>query len=442
MATYKPKGSKIVLKSEKDVVHISQGSGKNIIYNYDAKKDILYFDRYISSFSVSGKDLILYSGNAKVTLKNLGRYNIGISENHPKVVLKNQAVFDIRCSIQGGSTQERFFFDTTGLSYKKNDKKTLVASSKFKGYVDLSIYDSVKTFDGRTAKKYMYIDGAADMSEVIYAGNYGSLVRPDEGNDTVYCGKGKDTIEYQSCGGNDTYVNFNVKQDLLELTSECGNIKNVEVDGKDLVVTIAQNLKKNAGNGTVRFKNGAAMSGIRIKGRRSAQTRTIKQALSYSAGSKKLKALTTNVGGKYNLGSFAANAITLDASKLKTKATLIGNAKGNKIIAGQSGSEIRAGKGNDAITCGNGKDRIWFAKGEGKDTVLKSGKNDVAYLYGIKDITQVTAKLSNGVMQLGIKGASDTLNIDSWQAGKSLATVELGSHKKYTVGANGKFKAV
>lgn len=409
----------IYLGKGKDTVYINQGDGKDTIYNYDAKNDILSFDQGINNYTFTGEhgeDLTLYSGNTKVTLKNPDS-------------------FKVRYSIKGSTPQTRTFFDNTGLSFKKNDKTTLVASAEFKGYADLSVYDNVKTFDGRAAKKRSTIKGAADRNDKIYAGNYGNTIKLDGGNDTVYCGTGKDTIKYQLHTGKDTIVKFNAKKDSIKLTAADSHVTKTTVDGRDLVVTISQTWGRKSG--TLCIKGGAAMDGIKVG------DTTIAQSVSYNESSKTLTPKITYVGGKYDLGAFAADAITLNARKLDTKATLVGNAQNNKIIAGQQGSDIKGGKGNDTITCGKGADRIWFAAGDGKDTVLKSGKNDVAYLYGINDIGQVTAKKqSNGVMQLSITDTSDTLNISGWQEGKSLSTVELANNKKYTFDASGKFKKV
>ncbi|MBQ7498615.1 MAG: hypothetical protein IJU00_12435, partial [Selenomonas sp.] len=350
----------IYLGKGKDTVYINQGDGKDTIYNYDVKNDILSFDQGIDNYAFTGdygEDLTLYSGKTTVTLKDPDS-------------------FEVRYSIKGNTPQTRTFFDNTGLSFKKNDKTTLVASAEFKGYADFSVYDNVKTFDGRAVKKRITIKGAADRNDKIYAGNYGNTIKLDGGNDTVYCGKGKDTIEYQLHKGKDTIVKFNAKKDSIKLTAADSRVTKTAVDGKDLVVTVAQIWERKSS--TLCIKDGAAMDGIKVG------DTTIAQSVSYNESSKTLTPKITYVGGKYDLGAFAADAITLNARKLDTKATLVGNAQNNKIIAGQQGSDIKGGKGNDTITCGKGADRIWFAASDGKDTVLKSGKNDVAYLYGIK----------------------------------------------------------
>ena len=424
-----------------DVIRANTTDGNDTVYNYESGKDILEIAKGIDpkahgvrGYSLVDNDLVVRLGKTNITLKGMATKTIkarlqgksGIEENN----------FFTAISKENGN---KVHYAKSGSAY---DWTKAVADSTFSGKFKMDEYnENLKTFDGRNVKKYITVHGN-NGSNVIYAGNKGSYMWGADGNDTLYCGNGADIIYYNNDDNNDTIVNFNAKQDVVKVSADCGDIKGVTVDGKDLVVTIGQNKwHADHGNGSLRFKNGATMGGIRIQGARAAQSRTQAQVASYNSGTKTLTALTTNVGGTYNLGSFAANGVTLNAGKLKAKATLIGNAQGNKITAGQAGSEIRAGKGNDTITCGAGKDRIWFAKGEGKDTVLKSGKNDVAYLYGVKDIHQVTNKLAKGVMTLGIKGSADCLSISGWKAGSSLATVELANGKKYTFGAkNGDFK--
>ncbi len=450
MSTYKLTGGKKTINLGKgaDLIRVGANSGSHIIKNFDSNKDTIEIikgtklnDQNVG-YTFSGNDLILHLGKTNLTLKGMVRKSFKAIRN-------------------GKKSTENFYKEITGqkVSFAKKgsgyDWTKVVAHKNFSGEFIMDEYnDNLRIFDGRAARKSVQVKGG-NNNDLIYVGNYGSLTWGDNGNDTIYCGKGKDTIYYNNDDGNDTFVNFNAKQDMVLIGDDCGYVKSTAVDGKDLVVTIGQNKwHANHGNATLRFKNGAAMAGIRlregdvddgraiVKSVKNGHFRNLAQSVSYNSKTKTLTALTTNVGGSYNLSSYAANAIKLDASKLKVKATLTGNAQGNTIIAGQAGGDIKGGKGNDKITCGNGADRIWFAKGEGKDNVLKSGKNDVAYLYGIKDITQVTATLSNGVMQLGLKGASDTLNISGWQEGQSLATVELADHKKYSFDASGKFEAV
>ena len=447
-----------------DVIRVDDWDYNFTVYNYDSSKDILEYyphNRELNQnedlgCSVIGNDLYVRIGSTNLVLKNKTDKKLKF-RNGSKGKIENQSIFKS--------------FMPTGTSYAKKgkqiDRTKIVANSSFSGIFNMSKsnYYNLKTFDARNTKEKIEVWGTEkndiiyggtykgdDTSvfcgnggnDIIYCGNGTNTVLGGKGNDTIYFGSGEDHVDCHSDYGHDTIYNFNAKQDYVYLGETCGDIKGVSVDGKDLVLTTGQNYDQPShGNGSIRFKGGAVMDGIRIWGERTAQQRTLAQSVSYDSNTKTLTALAANVGGKYNLASYSSNAVKLDASTLKVKATLTGNAQGNTIIAGQAGSDIKGGKGNDKITCGSGADRIWFAKGEGKDTVLNSGKNDVAYLYGIKDITQVTAKkLSNGVMQLGIKGASDTLNISEWQASKSLATVELANHKKYTFDAKGKFKAV
>lgn len=449
--TLKNGKNSVYLGKGKDVVRTGANNGNHVIYGYDSSKDIIeinkgikYYDGLLG-YSMVGNDVILRLGKTKLTLKNMLNKTVRFR-------------FQGNRDIEPLTPHKEMTNEVRNVSYAKKgssyDWTKVVANKNFSGDFDMDEYnENLRIFDARAAKHRVVVKGG-DNNDVIYASNYGSVIWGDDGNDTIYCGNGSDTIFYNNDDNNDTIVNFNAKQDKVLIGEDCGYIKGTTVDGKDLVVTIGQNKwHANHGNATLRFKGGAAMSGLKLREgdvdeghvivsqKKNGHFRNFAQSVSYNSKTKTLTALTTNVGGNYNLASYASNAIKLDASKLKVKATLTGNAQGNTIIAGQAGGDIKAGKGSDKITCGAGSDRIWFGKGDGKDTVLKSGKNDVAYLYGIKDINKVSKKLTNGVMTLGIKGASDTLSISGWKNGSSLATVQLANGKKYSFTSTGGFKA-
>lgn len=438
----------VILGKGKDVLRVGTAAGSNVVNGFDSKNDIFEFAKGsnpekdgVRGYSMVGNDLIVRLGKRNVTLKNM-------------------ATKDIRARMQGSSKTEKnnFFLRLSeengkAVNYAKNGSKydwtKAVATAKFSGKFDMSDYnENLKTFDARNVRRSIEIVGT-NRNDVIYAGNYGGTIRAEKGNDTIYLGKGTDVIRFGTNDGKNVVNGFESNKDIFEFAKgsnpEKDGVRGYSMVGNDLIVRL--------GKTNVTLKNMATKDiRARMQGSSKIEKNNFFKRISAENGNKihyakkgssydwtKVVADST-FSGKFDMSDYNENLKTFDGHAVKKAMSIFGSSRSESIIAGQAGSEIRAGKGNDTITCGNGKDRIWFAKGEGNDTVLKSGKNDVAYLYGVKDINQVTKKLIKGVMTLGIKGASDTLNISGWQAGKSLATVEIANHKKYTFGANGSFK--
>ncbi len=407
--------------------------GNDTIYNFNAKQDWIWLHKDcgdIKNVAVDGKDLVI----------TIGQSYKQPSHGNGSVRIKGGA-FMGGIKIDGVRKNQRKWLGQT-LSYNSKTRKLKVLATDIadigSAYKLADYAANALTLDAGNLKIKATLKGN-NLNNTIIAGQKGSNIYAGKGNDKITCGAGADTIYYLQNDGSETINNFNAKQDVVKISKDCGTIKSVALDGRDVVVTLGQN-KANKLNGTLRFKNAAQQNNILIQGPRAGQSKKQAQIVSYTSGNGTLKALTTNVGGTYDLKAYSVDAMKLDAGNLKVKVKLLGNAQDNTIIAGWTGGDIRGGIGNDKITCGNGADRIWFGKDDGKDTVLKSGKNDVAYLYGVKDINKVTKKFAKGVMSLGIKGSKDTLNISGWKAGSSLATVELANGKKYTFGANGAFK--
>lgn len=424
----------VKLGSGVDVIRAGIAHGNNTVYNYDSKKDILEIAKGINpnakgvkGYSFVGNDLIM----------RLGKTNIR---------LKNMAGKAVRFRAQGSSKVETVNFYKAlpkNTSYAKNDWTKIVANSNFSGTFDAHEYnENLKTFDARNVKRSVTIIGTS-RNEVVYAGNYGSTIIGSGGTDTIYLGKGTDVIRGGTASSNNTVYGYDSSKDILEIAKgvnpNAKGVKGYSMSGNDLIMRL--------GKTNIRLKNmvGKAVRFRAQGGKVMVQNfyKILPKNLSYAKNDWTKVVANSNFSGTFDMHEYNENLKTFDGHAAKKAIKIVGSSRNESIIAGQAGSEINAGKGNDTITCGNGKDRIWFAKGDGKDTVLKSGKNDVAYLYGVKDIKQVTNKLVKGVMTLGIKGASDTLNISGWQAGKSLATVQLANGKKFTFGAaTNKFTAV
>ena len=159
---------------------------------------------------------------------------------------------------------------------------------------------------------------------------------------------------------------------------------------------------------------------------------------------------TLKVAGKnavaINLGNTVmySNIDKIDAGNAAGKMTLTGGAnyvtlKGGTaadvLKAGKAGATIEGGKGNDMLYGGAGKDKFIFRKGYGKDTVMNSGKGDIAYLYNITNIKQAKFSLSKGVLSMKFTNSSDTLTVKGWSA-SGMNTVVLGNGGKYQLGTN------
>ena len=458
MSTIKanPKGGVITLTKGNDTVYLGQGadiirgganSGNNVIYNYDGSKDIIEIAKGtkltndMQSYSLVGNDIILKLGKTKITLKNMLNK---VVRNRLQGSKKIDVMSPYKCLPKN-------------ISYAKNGSKydwtKIVTNANFyNGKAEMDEYnDNLKTLDARkTNKGWLYIEGSK-RNDVIYtaSGSCDCKVRAGAGNDTIYLGKAYNRVIVDTDDGNDVIYNFESNKDHIQLANGYKLTKGVlgySMIGNDLQLRVGKTklTLKNMVNKYVVFSWDGNYGG-KVYNFYENQPKNVSYAKSGKITDWTKVVTNANFSGKYDMGTHNENLKTFDARATSKKINeIIGRSKKDDIIyAGKGGTDKIFGRsGNDTIYCGSGKDVIWFGKGDGKDTIVKSGKNDVARLYDINNIKQVTAKCVKGVMTIGIKGTSDTFNMSGWKAGSSLSTVQLANGAQYSLSANGALKKI
>ena len=101
--------------------------------------------------------------------------------------------------------------------------------------------------------------------------------------------------------------------------------------------------------------------------------------------------------------------------------SITGNAKANKLHAGDISTTLTGGKGTDSLWGGDGSDTFTYSKGDGKDVIFNFGANDLLEIVGLDGT--VTGKFNSAGDELTIKvggtnvavlknfGATTTFNV-------------------------------
>ena len=332
-----------------------------------------------------------------------------------------------------------------GLSFDAKHT-VLTTSSAFSGTLDAGLYSGTyKTFDASRAVKSVKIYGNA-QNNTIYASKGGGTMRGQAGNDTLVGGAGKDVIWYGAGDGTDTVKNYTSGQDSIRIYK--GSLTSGSVSGKDAVLKVGTGAVKIAGGAgkkvAVTNANGNTVQHVfGVTNKNTAWTYTTGYGYHGANKTDSLK-VTGAKDVSINLGNAAmfGNIDKIDASKATGKMTftggstyvaLAGGSAADVLKAGKAGATLEGGKGKDMLYGGAGNDKFIFRKGYGQDTILSSGKGDMAYLYNIMKIGQAKFSLSQGVLSMKFTGSSDTLTVKNWSA-SGLNTVVLGDGTRYQLG--------
>ncbi len=402
----------------KDIIICADGDGADIIYNYESGKDVItLLSGKVTKNTVSGTDVIFSINKGSIRIKDGVLKNIVLVDAHGKQSIK------------------KFYYNLPSTASYNANKTVITLKAAYSGTIDLAQYaPNVTTVNARAVNKAINIYGNA-RANVIYAGKSGANIRGKVGNDQLYGGLGKDTFIYANGDGVDTIYNYESGKDILKLLS--GKVTKTTVSGADVIFTVNK--------GLMRVKSGVLKNIILIdaQGKKSIKKLyyNLPSTASYNAN-KTLITLKAIALGTIDLVNYIPSVTTVNAKAVKKSLNIYGNAKANVFYAGRNGGNIRGRAGADKIYCGAGMDKIWFGKGDGQDKVMNSSKRDIAYFYGIKDIKQITAKKSGGIMKLGLKGTKDSMSIVGWTSSAGLNMIQLNNGVKYRFTANGIFKRI
>ncbi len=129
--------------------------------------------------------------------------------------------------------------------------------------------------------------------------------------------------------------------------------------------------------------------------------------------------LSTYTDENFNAADYGTGILSINGSAVDYDLTINGNAKNNRIIAGDGNDIIIGGKGNDCINGGNGDDIFVYNNGDGNDTIVDYSEND-------------KIKVSSSFAQSVLNGASIKGNDVVFKIGSGKITVKNGADKIIT----------
>ena len=254
----------------------------------------------------------------------------------------------------------------------------------------------------------------------------------------------------QKLAGNSELLKKSLKisTDLQNAVSITQNKKTVTVDNPDYVagyMFLRYLAKQGAENGSYSESEELDINGKNL---------TVKDNLAQRGATVKSGVLTVDKNFEddlINLAEYSSKVKKVNATKLTTKFTIIGNSANNSIKAGSGADTISANVGNDTVYGGSGNDVIYgdagndkiFGEkgndtlygGSGKNTLSGGDGNDVFVYSGGNDvITDYTAgqdkiKISSGKISKTTYSGKNVI----FKIGNGTLTVQNGKGKKITI---------
>ncbi len=188
----------------KNIFYWSNYYGNDIIYNYTKGQDnISLFDGRIEGYTVSGNDVILKSGTATLTVKDIKPKDITV---YTSSNIKDTYWYDKKLPV--------------GVTCN-NATNTFFLTNAYSAYsFKLSTYPTIaKNVDARKVMApYGFTLSGDDRNNILYASNSGSSIFTGRGKDTIYFGKGKDTLYWYSYNDDKVVYNYTKGQDKIHFT--------------------------------------------------------------------------------------------------------------------------------------------------------------------------------------------------------------------------------
>lgn len=288
--------------------------------------------------------------------------------------------------------------EETGLTYSANNT-ILEVSSSYKENQITEYKSTVRTVDAANVNHYITIHGNS-QNNVLKAGNNGSYLWGQYGNDTLVGGSGADVFRFYGDEGNDVIENYQAGKDSISLgRTNFGALKSAKVSGSDVILYVgdgALTVKNGKGKkikitdgdnkvSTTAFSSGSytynASTGKFISDATLAAAAKLSKGLSFNSDYTVLKAGAAYKGRYIYASSYAEEIKTVDASAMAQYVSVSGNKNDNFLIAGKNGSRLWGAIGNDTLYGGSGADTFRFYGDEGNDVVVNyQGDKDVISL--------------------------------------------------------------
>ena len=102
--------------------------------------------------------------------------------------------------------------------------------------------------------------------------------------------------------------------------------------------------------------------------------------------------------------------VTIDGSEASSAINILGNRKGNYIMAGDKGSTLNGGKGKDELYGGSGADLFVYEKSSGKDSIYYYNKDEGDKISLGSGVTIKDATIKKNSSIIKFKGGSMTVD--------------------------------
>ena len=341
-------------------IYIYSG-GNDLIQDYTAGADTIQFETKINSAKLSGKDLIIYTDEGNVTVKNGQNKNVAVEDSTGNFTILNQ----YPAPIIGGGTHKK---GTAG-------KDTFNAEDISEGDTieALGEVDKIVTENNNISINA----GAGNDKITIESGAESVTILGGVGNDYIDNSGSGNLYQYADGDGKDTIIGYS-EDDTLHITKGSYTSRWLK---SDLIITVGKGsiTLKDVGDKTVRIKNSSG----KIE---DIENESLPDGWKYSEDNKKL----TATGDAENIDlnkTYGKGVVTVDGSK-SGGIEIIGNANANSIKGGKGENTLDGGDGNDILIGSEGY-TDYFVYNDGDDIIKGYEYNEDVKDFVVVDIVNV-----------------------------------------------------
>lgn len=418
----------------KDTFYFGTADGTDTIKNFNESQDVIRLTSGKYTAAQFKSHVTLNKANGEVNITN-GKTKVRIVDG----IGQNIKVYDAAGKIVYNAPLR----DNNPTLNKKTGTVTL--NKNYTGTMDLrnKNYASMSKINAASATHKVTLYGNG-KNNTLTASKGGSILRGFGGTDTLVGNSGVDTFYAGKGEGSTIIKNYQENRDILKLAPGTKGLGSMSFDGNDFVfkysdgsqARIVDAVGKNVQITDAQGKTDHYYYSLTSAPRNTTYTCAGKTTTGWEA--------QPTFGGMMDARKVPITVTQIHADASKNKVDIVGNRySSSSIYASQGGGVIYSMSGNDKIYCNNGVDTIVFGHNYGQDTVYKSRKNDIAYLFEVTNIKQVKGAFSKGVMKLSFTdGSKDVLSIAGWSANSSMNMVMLKNKQKYRINAKGEFTLV
>ncbi len=382
-----------------DTINLTKGEKLTLNFSRYGYTTVEEFKNNIK-LTVSGKNLIIEAPNGKAILKNFAKSNVVGANGEVKFLIKAKTL-----------TEEAIYAAMDEMQVT-SDKGTW-----HNDYIDQSGYEIRKKGDVVTdvTKKGLTINGG-DGADTIIGSNYSDTIKVGTGTgDSITGGTGNDNLYASTTAGSNTTFNFASGDGKDTVYSGKGedtlNFENVSIKN----ISMSQGTGKNNKDLVIRYNTNESDS-VTVK--------------NYYTVDKKGK--ITGINKNNTIKQFTVMEGTYDlVNTIIGSGELIGNDNDNTVIGSAESDTITAGKGNDNIFAGGGNDTYIFNTGDGEDTINYVSGNDVIKFSDVevKDMDFIR----NGDDLEIHYGDSDIVTIKDYGTSIETIKIEDSAEKQYVL---------